>query len=217
LSCYVRLMRKEDIAQVIEIDHEAFPTMWPPPNYQRELQNRLAHYIVAYNEEETAADPETAVPAEKGVLALTSRVKRLFNNYRLFGKEAAPSQHIVGFAGFWIMADEAHLTNIAVRATHQRQGIGELLLISVIDQTTALNAHFLTLEVRVSNAIAQNLYRKYGFTQVGIRRGYYIDNKEDAALMTLKNLGSASLQAKLNLLKKEHSKRWGIPLYQIAQ
>ena len=217
MSCYLRLMRKEDVSQVIEVDHEAFPTMWPPPNYGRELQNRLAHYIVAYDDEEAVAEPKAATPAEKGTSTLTSRVKRLFGNYRFFGKEPPTSQHIMGFAGFWIMADEAHLTNIAVREIHRRQGTGELLLIAVIDMSTALNAHMLTLEVRVSNTAAQNLYHKYGLTQVGIRRGYYLDNKEDATLMTIGNLQSAPFQEKLTGLKKIHSKRWGIPLYQIIQ
>ena len=54
LACCVRLMRREDIAQVSEIDREAFPTQWPPANYKSELKNRLAHYIVACDEEETA-------------------------------------------------------------------------------------------------------------------------------------------------------------------
>ncbi len=213
MSGYVRLMHKEDIAQVIEIDHEAFPTMWPPPNYQHELKNRLAHYIVACDEGETVAEPKVAAPAEKGISALASRVKRLFN------KELPSSsrQYIKGFAGFWIMADEAHLTNIAVRERHYRQGLGELLLISVIDLATELNTGIITLEVRVSNTTAQNLYDKYGFIQAGLRTGYYIDNKEDAALMSLGNIMSTSFQAKLKRLKKAHSKRWGIPLYQIVR
>ncbi|MFC1913258.1 ribosomal protein S18-alanine N-acetyltransferase [Chloroflexota bacterium] len=215
MSCYVRLMRKEDVSQVIEVDHEAFPTMWPPPNYGRELQNRLAHYIVAYDDEETVTEPKAAAPVEKGTL--TSRVKRLFGKYRLFSKEQPAAQHIMGFAGFWIMADEAHLTNIAVREIHRRQGTGELLLIAVIDMSTALSAHILTLEVRVSNTVAQKLYYKYGFNQVGIRRGYYLDNKEDAALMSIGDLQSTAFQEKLIGLKKAHSKRWGIPLYQIIQ
>ena len=55
MSCHIRLMRKEDIAQVTEIDREAFPTMWPPANYLNELQNRLAHYIIACDEEKPTA------------------------------------------------------------------------------------------------------------------------------------------------------------------
>jgi len=212
-------MRKEDIAQVAEIDHEAFPTMLPPANYRHELENRLAHYIVACEEGETIEEPKAEAPSEKGISRLASKVKWLFNNNRFFSKEPPPSgrRYIKGFAGFWTMADEAHLINIAVWEKHRRQGIGELLLISVIDLATKLNARIITLEVRVSNTTAQSLYHKYGFTQVGIRHGYYIDNKENAVLMSLENIMSTSFQAKLRQLKKAHSGRWGIPFYQITQ
>lgn len=209
----MRLMHKEDITQVTEIDHEAFPTMWPPPDYQHELKNRLAHYIVACDEGGTVAEPKVAAPVEKGISALVSRVKQLFNREL----SSSDRQYIKGFAGFWVMSDEAHLTNIAVRERHYRQGLGELLLISVIDLAAELNARIITLEVRVSNTAAQNLYSKYGFTRAGLRYGYYIDNKEDAVLMSLENIMSASFQAKLKRLKKAHSKRWGVPLYQIAR
>ncbi len=217
LPYYVRLMRKEDIAQVTEIDREAFPTDWPPANYQHELQNRLAHYIVACDEGKTVEEPEVKALPEKGFLGLASRVKQLLNN-RFFSNELPPSgeEYIIGFTGFWIMADEAHITNIAVRELYRRQGIGELLLISTIDLATELNARIITLEVRASNTAAQNLYHKYGFTQTGLRRGYYRDNKEDAVLMSAENITSASFQAHLNRLKQAHSRKWGIALYQIA-
>ena len=211
-------MRKEDIAQVAKIDHEAFPTMQPPANYQHELKNRLAHHLVVCDEGETVKNSEGEAPLEKGISGLASRVKWLFNN-RFFSREPLPSgrQYIKGFAGFWIMADEAHLTNIAVREIHRHQGIGELLLISVIDLAAELNGRVITLEVRASNTDAQNLYYKYGFTRAGLRHGYYMDNKEDAVLMSLENITSASFQVKLNRLKQAHSKRWGIPLYQISR
>jgi len=80
-----------------------------------------------------------------------------------------------------------------------------------------LNAHTITLEVRASNTAAQSLYQKYGFTQVGLRRGYYSDNKEDGVLMSTENITSAQFQAYLNRLKQAHSKRWGIALYQVAR
>ena len=215
---YVRLMRKEDIAQVNEIDREAFPTEWSLVNYRHELQNRLAHYIVACDEERTVAKPEVKTSPEKGFLGLASRVRQLFN-YRFSTNESLPSseEYIIGFAGFWIMADEAHLTNIAVREQYRRQGIGEVLLIFIIDLTAGLNARIFTLEVRASNTAAQNLYHKYGFTQTGLRRGYYIDNREDAVLMSAENITSASFQAHLQRLKQAHSRKRGIPLYQIAR
>ena len=212
-------MRKEDIAQVIAIDREAFPTPWSPVNYQRELQNRLARYIVACDEEETVGEPEVKAAPEKHRPGLLSKVRQLFNRNRFFGPEVLPSgkQYIKGFAGFWIMAGEAHITNIAVRELYHRQGIGELLLISMIDLAIELNARFLTLEVRASNTAAQNLYYKCGFTQVGLRHGYYSDNREDAVLMSVEDITSASFQAHLQQLKQSHSRKWGIALYQIVR
>ena len=218
MSCYVRLMRKEDIAQVAEIDHEAFPTMWPPTNYRHELQNRLAHYIVAPDEARMVEETEEEVSPEKGISGLTSWVRRFLAKDNPVNEQPSPrEEYIIGFAGFWIMAEEAHLTNIAVREMHRHQGIGELLLISVIDLAVELKAHMITLEVRASNTAAQSLYSKYGFTQVGLRRGYYTDNREDAVIMSTENITSASFQACLNQLKQAHSGKWGIALYQVVR
>ena len=196
---YVRMMRREDIAQIAEIDREAFPTQWPPANYRRELENRLAHYIVACDESKKA---KVEAAPEKDFSGLAAKVRRLLNHNRFFrfsGNEVPPSskEYIVGFAGIWIMVDEAHITNIAMRELYRRRGVGELLLISIIDLATELNARFITLEVRASNTAAQSLYHKHGFTRVNLRRGYYTDNGEDAILMTTENITSAPFQAQL--------------------
>ncbi len=211
-------MGKQDITQVTDIDREAFPTLWPPANYQRELQNRLAHYIVACDEEKTVEEPEVKASPEKGFPGLASRMRQLFN-YRFSSNELPPSgkEYIIGFTGFWIMADEAHITNIAVRELQRRQGIGELLLISTIDLAAELDARIIILEVRASNTDALGLYHKYGFTRTGLRHGYYTDNKEDAVLMAARNITSASFQARLQQLKQAHFRKWGIALYQIAR
>ena len=205
---YLRPMRKEDIAQVNEIDREVFPTQWPPPDYRRELQNPLARLIVVGDEGKTVAEPEVKAPSEKGFSGLASMVRRLLNRERFFGEKASSgNQYILGFAGMWVMADEAHITNIAVRKQYQRQGIGELLLISVIDLAAELKADFITLEVRVSNTAAQSLYHKYGFTQVGVRTGYYTDNREDASLMSSESITSAPFQARFQQLKRAHARK----------
>lgn len=218
MPCYVRLMRKEDIAQVTKIDHEVFPTLWPPTNYKRELENRLAHYIVACDARETAEESRVEVASGKDVSGLMSKVKRLFNYMRFFGEESSPSsrEHVIGFAGFWIMADEAHLTNIAVRKSHRCQGIGELLLISIIDLAAELNTSTITLEVRASNTIAQSLYSKYGFVQVGLRRGYYVSEREDGVLMSTEDIHSDSFQARFQQLKQAYASRQGTALHQIV-
>jgi len=207
LPYYVRPMRKEDIPQVNEIDREAFPTQWPLPDYRRELQNPLARLIVACELKE-ANQPEPKPPPEKARLGLAARLRQLFG--RSLGEKAAPDKELVlGFASIWVMADEAHLTNIAVRKRYQRQGIGELLLISIIDLATELKADFVTLEVRVSNLPAQHLYHKLGFVQTGIRPGYYTDNREDALIMSTESITSAPFQARLQELKRAHARRYG--------
>ncbi len=215
---YMRLMHKADIDQVTEIDHEVFPTMWPPINYRHELQNQLAHYIVVCDEKQTVEEPKIKSAPQKDFSRLASGVMALFNYNRFFSRETPSSgrQYIISFAGFWIMADEAHIISLAVRKTHQHRGIGELLLIATIDLAIELNARLITLEVRASNTAALGLYYKYGFTQVGLRRGYYIENREDAILMSSENITSASFQAHLQQLKQSHSRKWGIPLHQIA-
>lgn len=210
LACYVRLMNRGDIPQVNEIDREAFPTLWPPANYRRELENRLAHYIVACDD--VLREPERKTTPAKGFAGLLSRLRHLFSHERFFanGLPSGGGEYVLGFAGFWIMAGETHITNIAVRESRRRQGIGELLLICLIDLAKELGASLITLEVRVSNNAAQALYSKYGFVRVGVRRGYYTDNREDGVLMTIEDVTSAPVQAELQRLKQAHFGRWGI-------
>lgn len=205
-------MRKEDIAQVTGIDREAFPSQLPPPNYHQELQNKLARYIVVCDDTKTAEEPE--VKPDNSLSRLTSRIKRWFNHNRSPSNESSPSdkQYIVGFAGIWVLADEAHITNLAVRQRYQCRGIGELLLISTIDLAKELKTSIMTLEVRASNLTAQNLYSKYGFTQVGIRHGYYLDNREDGILMSTESITSASFQAHLQQLREALARKWGSQL-----
>ena len=222
---YVRPMHQEDVTQVTEIDREAFPTQWPAPNYQHELRNRLAHYIVACDEEKIVDKPEMKASSGKGPARLVPRLKRLFGRNRPLSNELPlPIRHYVtGFAGFWVMADEAHITSIAVREEYRRLGVGELLLISVIDLAGELKARIVTLEVRASNTVAQSLYTKYGFTQVGMRRDYYIDrgypidNREDGILMSIQDINSAEFQAHLEQLKQALSRRWGTPLFDVVR
>ena len=203
----LRPMRKEDIAQVTEIDHEAFPDQLPPANYRHELQNQLARYIVACDDAKTFEEPE--VKPSKGLAKLAARLKLYLRRSHRDDSLPSKREYIVGFAGIWVLADEAHITNLAVRKRYRRRGIGELLLISIIDLAKELKASIMTLEVRASNLPAQNLYRKYGFTQVGIRRGYYLDNREDGILMSTESITSASFQAHLQQLREALARRLG--------
>jgi ribosomal-protein-alanine N-acetyltransferase len=92
---------------------------------------------------------------------------------------------LVGYAGFWIFVDEAHISTLAVGPNYRRMGFGAELLRSVLDEAARIGADMATLEVRVSNQAAVNLYHKFGFQIVGKRPKYYHDNGEDALLMTV--------------------------------
>jgi ribosomal-protein-alanine N-acetyltransferase len=194
-------MNRGDLAQVTEIDREAFPTQWPPPNYRQELQNRLAHYIVVCDDTITVESERTRPPG--GLSGLLSRVMQWLKLSP--SPEKAPpalGQYIVGFSGIWMMSDEAHITNIALRQQYKRRGLGELMLIATIDIARELKASIMTLEVRASNQVAQNLYGKYGFMQMGVRRGYYLDNREDAVIMSTESITSAAFQSHVQQLRE---------------
>lgn len=90
---------------------------------------------------------------------------------------------IVGYAGIWIIIDEGHITNIAVDEEYKGKSIGNSLLMGLIKQCVNNNIYKMTLEVRKSNLVAINLYKKYGFTEEGIRKNYYAAEKEDALIM----------------------------------
>jgi len=90
---------------------------------------------------------------------------------------------VVGYCGLWLFLDEAHITNIAIHPRWRRRGLGEALLSYVMRRAKEWGACKMTLEVRVSNTVAQRLYKKMGFEPSGIRPRYYTDNQEDAIIM----------------------------------
>src|SRR5206468_6025656 len=88
----------------------------------------------------------------------------------------APSPFpIVGYAGLWLMVDEAHVTTIGVHPNYRGRGVGELLFLGLADLARQMRAFRMTLEVRVSNSSAQALYSKYGMENAGVRKRYYSD------------------------------------------
>jgi ribosomal-protein-alanine N-acetyltransferase len=195
----IRPMKYEDIPQVAQIDREAFPGEWvfrSHSSYKRDLDNSSVRYVVACAEKGVS---------ESGGQAMQKRpwFKRLFSYDRYLNT----SENIIGFTGFWMMMQEAHIIAIGVRDGYRRLGIGEGLLISTIELAAILNASVVTLEVRASNEIAQELYKKYGFQVVGKRSRYYSSNGEDAIIMSTDNIGSLSFQASFQQLKKAHAQR----------
>ncbi|HET6380543.1 MAG TPA: ribosomal protein S18-alanine N-acetyltransferase [candidate division Zixibacteria bacterium] len=108
--------------------------------------------------------------------------------------ETPDGERVVGFAGVWLMVDEAHITTFGVHPDWRRQGIGRRLLLRLAELAIELGARRLTLEVRVGNRAAQHLYRTFGFEITGRRPRYYTDDGEDAFVMTTPPLRETRMQ-----------------------
>jgi len=199
-TCYViRSMKYEDIPQVAQIDREAFPGEWvfrSQSAYKQDLDNPSVRYIVACNRKDVSE-------SEGQTVQKLPWFKRLFS----YGRHLNVSENVVGFSGFWMMMREAHIIAIGVRDGYRRLGIGEGLLIATIELAQILNANVVTLEVRASNEVAQELYKKYGFQVVGRRLKYYSSDGEDAIIMSTDNITSMPFQSSLQQLKKAYAQR----------
>lgn len=90
---------------------------------------------------------------------------------------------VVCYAGAWLIHGEAHITNVAVHPEFRGRHLGEATCLYLMAEAAKRGMHRATLEVRVSNEVAQRLYRKLGFYSVGVRPGYYTDTNEDALIM----------------------------------
>lgn len=169
MTLVLRYMRLDDIDTVVTIDREAFETAWSARSYAYEVSESTYSHMLILENNHVSAQPVTGW-------------RRLFsglNAHNLTRRE------IIGYGGLWLISDEAHISTIATHHTWRGQGYGELLLAAMIRRALTLNAAYVVLEVRVSNARAQNLYHKYEFQIVDTKKGYYRDNGEDAYDMRL--------------------------------
>ncbi len=184
-------MQIEDIPAVMKVERDSFSMPWPANAYKRELkENRLARYIVARRtgpplEGDLLMQTAEGSPSDPRPEGWGHRLRQLFGGSGTEGGSEPEilSRRVVGYAGLWLMVDEAHVTAVAVSPAYRGFGIGELMMLGMVDIAREIGAQYLTLEVRVSNDVAQNLYRKYGFKETGVRRKYYSDNNEDALIM----------------------------------
>lgn len=108
---------------------------------------------------------------------------------------------VVSYGGIWVILEDSHITTLAVDPEHRGRRFGEVLLLRLIDEAIERNAAWMTLEVRESNAVAQRLYRKYGFTTVTTRAGYYSDDNESAIVMWAGSLKSELYRNRIGALR----------------
>jgi ribosomal-protein-alanine N-acetyltransferase len=167
-------MRLEDVPEVVAVDRRCFTNPWPASAYRREVTHPDKNlYIVL----KRVGEGPLTQPDPKGNGFLTNILPFLKDDH-------GPSEEpIIGYAGLWIVGDEAHVTTIGVLPEFRGLGLGELLLVTLVEHARAHGARWMTLEARVSNTGAHALYRKYTFKDAGYRRRYYSDDGEDALVM----------------------------------
>jgi len=194
-------MVQDDVEEVGGVERLCFTNPWPLSAYRRELRNPDQNFYIVLRDD-PAADTAGDVAADgsdhfddnhassgalSGTLPSTrssTRRSRRFAFWNIGRRgDVGPHPPIIGFAGMWNLYDEAHVTTIGVVPKYRGRGLGEVLFVAMLDEAIRRQVTWVTLEVRVSNISAQNLYRKYGFTIQGRRPRYYSDNNEDAFIM----------------------------------
>lgn len=203
-------MTLADVPEVGRLERRCFTNPWPASAYRRELQMpEQNNYIVLRDREPGTYEPTpvAATPAPNGASADRAVPRRtllpigLGRKFGLAPDEEISTPPIIGFGGMWIAFDEAHVTTIGVDPDLRGRGLGELLLVAMFDEAFRRHTNWLTLEVRVSNAPAQSLYVKYGFSEQGRRKRYYSDNNEDALIMWSESLADPAYQDRLEALR----------------
>ncbi len=164
MNLTLRYMTLADIPQVVYIDRTSFGAPWSPRSYAYEInESSYSHMLVL----DYTSEINTA-----------SRLQRLWQ--RVSGTGRKMQSRIVGYGGLWRVMEEAHISTIASHPDWRGHHFGEIMLAAMIRKALLLQASYIVLEVRVSNATAQNLYHKYQFNTVAVKRKYYRDNGEDA-------------------------------------
>ena len=151
-------MSHDDLEEVWEIERQSYSSPWTLSQFTSELANDLSHIYTA-KIESTGTSLELA---EEGTV------------------------YVVGYAVLWSVAGEAHFLKVTVHPQYRCKGIGGRLLNYSLELCKNAGMKEALLEVRASNSIAVKFYKRFGFREVGVRKGYYPDNKENAVLMTLK-------------------------------
>ncbi len=164
----------EQLNAAVELDQLCFGGLWTRSGYERELDSPSSQLLVL---EARQALKDSGLQGQSSE-DLTQSSERV-------DFQAAPTTQnsLVGLGCFWAILEEAHITILAVHPDYQRQGLGQLLLYALLRDARRRHLEWATLEVKPSNQAALSLYKKFGFTEAGRRRGYYKDTGEDALIL----------------------------------
>ncbi len=182
LPFVVEPMTVADLPAVMAIERRSFSAPWSERAYRYEIeQNKHGSVLVV----------RQAPPAGPSLADIVHRLK------------ARRRPEALGYGGLWLLVDEAHISTIAVHPDWRGRGLGELVLLGLLEQGERMGAQRATLEVRVSNHVAQGLYEKYWFEVAGRQKRYYSDNNEDALIMATPRFDTPEFRHMLALNRAE--------------
>lgn len=197
-------MTQDDVEEVSRVERRCFTNPWPVAAYRRELRSPQQNYYCVLRD---VREPSANGDGNGGAGSLNGFRQRLSWWTQGHLPPSGGKAPIIGFAGMWIIFEEAHVTTIGVSPDYRGRGLGEMLFMDLVEEAQRRNATWLTLEVRVTNMTAQNLYRKYGFSIQGRRPRYYSDNNEDAFIMWSESLKDPDYLKRIAQLKRGIERR----------
>jgi len=173
-------LKIEQLPQIVELDQICLGGLWSLDGYRKELENPNSQLLTI------------SIPVPRKQEAETDNNK---------------TEQIIGLGCFWTILEEAHLTVLAIHPNYQGQGLGELLLYTLLKKACDRHLERATLEVRVSNEIALALYQKFGFKIAGRRKNYYQKTGEDALILWRGDLHHPEFTRDLEIWQQEVSDR----------
>ena len=200
----LRTANADDLDQLADLERAVFPTVWPPTNFAREIKKSGGTVLVVAVRSEAGAGGRRRRGVGRREGGVGGRGPR--------GPPGGPGRRrrdgVAGWGVGWLVAGEARIASIGVAESDRRRGVGELLVMGAVEAAATNACDELTLEVRKSNEAAQALYHKYGFREVGERKGYYVDDSEDALILTTPDIREPEYAALLADLASDHARRW---------
>ena len=183
-------LTERHLSAVLQMDQDCLGGLWTEAGYRREIDSPNSQLLIiksapalsnpGYPKPTLQSCPQPPSPPSSNL-----------------------EPQIIGIGCVWFILEEAHITALAIQAPYRRQGLGQFLLISLLETAIQRQSEWATLEVRLSNEPAQKLYERLGFIAIGQRKKYYQDTGEDALILWNKGLQKRSFHHDLEQLKNK--------------
>ncbi len=163
----IKFLTPSEVPEIVALDQICLGSLWTAEAYLREIDSPNSSLVI--------------------LRLLSSK----------FEQHPEHSDHIVGMACLWSIVEEAHITLLGIHPDYRRQGLGQLLLLTLLEDAIARQLEWATLEVNVNNVAAIELYQKLGFQVAGKRKGYYQPTGDDALVLWLKGMQQREFKSNL--------------------